>query len=310
MTSVLPRTDLALVADLGGTHLRTGVARAGAVQTASVAPWRTAGSLESALRAACPPGLRRACLAVAAPVAGDVVRLTNAEVAFSTAALREALGVDELHVVNDLAALARSTTALRPADALHLGGRPLDHRRTVVVVAPGTGLGAAALVPTGGVPVVVSGEAGHVPLPVTGRALDVARVVLERHGYVSAEDLVSGSGLPLLDVAVRLLAGERDPAPRSARTVTAENGAALEVFVELLAALTQTYVLTLGAMGGVILGGGVLGGLVPALRRAGFAERVATHPRMARYLADLPVVVDRRPTPGLDGAALLLEDLA
>jgi glucokinase len=184
----------------------------------------------------------------------------------------------------------------------------------VAVVAPGTGLGVAALVPTAYGPVVLPGEGGQVPVPVTTRSISVVRELAGRGGAVCAEDLVSGVGLPRLDVALRRLEGEECPEPRTALAIGTSDetapGQVLDVFVELLASLTQGYALTLGARGGIVLGGGFLRDLTPVLETCGFLERFRSHPKMGDYLADIPVVVDVRAHPALIGAAGFARDAA
>lgn len=308
MTTTLA-VGTALVGDLGGTHVRLGLVVEGVLRRTTVLRWDASSGLAAEVRAFLgndAPGA--ACFAVAAPVDGTRVRLTNADVEFCAEELRTELGLPSLELVNDVAALARSLTELQDDDAASLGGGPLRRDGTLAVVAPGTGLGVAALVPTRGRSVVVSGEGGHIPLPATLAGLPVAQAMLKRDGHVSAEDLVCGSGLPVLDIVSRLLNGERRPVVRTAAEITASGD--VELFIELLAAVTQSHALTFGARGGVVLSGGFLKDLVPLLREHRFQERFAHHPKMAGYLADIPVVVDTRDHPALVGAARFLEDLA
>ena len=302
-------TATSLVGDLGGTHLRLGLydASVGRVRTA-VDRWSDVGSLADAVRAFLGEDVvTHACFAVAAPVDGTQVRLTNASVAFCAEELRQQLGLERLLLSNDVGALARSVTALQDDDAAELGGGPLRRDRPVVVVAPGTGLGVAALLPGGP---VVSGEGGQIPLPATVLGLPVAQALLARDAHVTAEDLVCGGGLPVLDAVVRSLRGER-PTVRTAAEVTASGDEqVLQVFVDLLAAVCQSHVLTFGARGGLVLSGGFLRDLLPLLRSLGFRDRFVRHPKMGALLSEVPVVVDTRDHPALTGAALLLQDLA
>ena len=101
-----------LLADIGGTNVRF------ALQTGDDAPSDIAvldGDDFPDLAAAAhtyldrarpmhPP--RRAAMAVAAPVGGDMVELTNRDWSFSIGGLKRRLGLDELHVINDFAAIA------------------------------------------------------------------------------------------------------------------------------------------------------------------------------------------------------------
>lgn len=309
------RQGAMLVADLGGTHLRLGLHHDGRLVTSCVQRWPVAASLASMVQDFVgSSGARAACFAVAAPVDGDAVRLTNADVSFSRTALQRQLGLEELLVVNDVAALARSVTSLRDEQAAPLGGGCLQRDRPIVVVAPGTGLGVAALVPTRHGPTVVGGEGGQIGLPVTGSSVQVVSALLHNRGQVIAEDLVSGPGLSVLDLSLRTLRGDVGVRPRPASAVSraAETGKGdtLDVFVSLLAAVAQSHALTFGARGGVVLGGGFLKDLVPVMRELGLRERFVAHPKMSAYLASVPLVVDTRANPALDGAAAFLEELA
>ena len=310
MTTVSIGTQL--VGDLGGTHLRLGLVSDGRVTRTSVHRWSDGASLEGAVRDFLgSSAVSAGCFAVAAPVVGTRVRLTNADVAFCADELKVGLGLGALHVVNDVAALARSVTDLQDDDAAELGAGPLRRDLALVVVAPGTGLGVAGLLPHRHGPVVVAGEGGQIPLPATVLGLPVAQQLLRLHGHVSAEDLVCGGGLPVLDVVLRALGGEIGARPRAAADITASGDPqVLEVFVELLASVAQSHALTFGARGGVVLSGGFLRDLIPVLRSFGFRDRFMQHPKMSSYLAGIPVVVDTREHPALVGAARFLEDLA
>lgn len=308
------RADTALVADLGGTHLRLGLVQDGQLAHHRVHRWSEEKDFATAVEQFVgDAAVRAACFAVAAPVDGDLVRLTNAAVSFSRAALQHRLGVETLLVVNDVAALARSVTSLRSDDVVHLGGGGLRPDRTIAVVAPGTGLGVAALVPTDGGPIVVSGEGGHAPLPATAAGIEVAAALLSTHGHVTVEDLVCGPGLVALDVVLRTLRGEPDLRPRTGSAVSASGetapGQVLDVFVDLLAAVAQAHAFSFGARGGVVLGGGFLRHLVPLLQELRLHERFVRHPTMSSYLESVPLVLDTRECPALHGAASLLQDL-
>jgi glucokinase len=298
-----PVQRAALVGDLGGTHLRLGVHSDGRLVRRTVQRWDASPSLlDTIVDLVGDDRVQHGCLAVAAPVEGPRVSLTNAQVSFCAEELRQALRMTSLRVVNDVQAIARSVVDLRPDDVRSLGGGQVRTDRTVVVVAPGTGLGVAALVPSSHGPLVVAGEGGQAPLPVTCDAIPVVSRLLSLSDHLSAEDLVCGGGLPLLDAVVREVAGRPGDVRRSAAEAT-QDPQVLDVFVDLLAGVAQSHALTFGARGGVVLSGGFLRHLVPQLEQAGFHARFARHPKMARYLGQIPVVVDVREHPALAGAA-------
>jgi glucokinase len=316
MTTLLEQMHL--VGDVGGTYLRLGLVSAGDRNLSSTAKMRCAdfpdvGSAVEAYLASFPQDRRptRACLAVAGPVDGDEVQLTNNRFSFNTNELRVALGLEDLLVVNDVAAVARGVHDLLPRQWTPLTADGLDLTKTVAVVAPGTGLGVAALVPTPSGPVVLPGEGGQVPLPLTPTSAEVLQELHRAGSHLRTEDLVSGGGLPRLDSALRRRRGRRGLL-RTAAEITRSGetlpGQVLDVFVELLAGAVQTYALTLGARGGVVLGGGFLRDLTDVLRECRFVERFQEHPKIPDYLASIPVVVDLRAHPALVGAACFLGD--
>jgi glucokinase len=318
MTTLLEQTHL--VGDVGGTYLRLGLVAAGERTLSSTAKMRCADfpdvtAAVEAYLASFPEDRRprRACIAVAAPVEGDEVRLTNnARFSFSTSEVRDALRFEDLVVVNDVAAVARGVHDLHPRQWSALTEQGLDLTKPVAVVAPGTGLGVAALVPTAHGPFVLPGEGGQVPLPVTASSTTVVQELHRSGLQMCTEDLVSGGGLPRLDSSLRRLRGSKGLLRTAAEiTASAETGPGqvLDVFVELLAGAVQTYALTLGARGGVVLGGGFLRDLTGVLRDCRFVERFQAHPKVPDYLASIPVVVDLRAHPALVGAACFLGDL-
>lgn len=312
-------TGTALVGDVGGTYLRLGLSRGPSTEVTATATMQCDAfpDLETALRGYLDgfPAVerpRRACLAVAAPVEGDDVSLTNNGFAFSISQLRDGLGLDVLHVVNDLAAVARGVRDLEDSACRSLANGGIDRSRPVAVVAPGTGLGVAALIPSPAGPIVLPGEGGQVPVPCTPGSAAVVAALRSQGRAACAEDLVGGSGLPLLDLLLRSVGGEPDPVRRSAALISGSGetapGQVLDVFVELLAAVAQTAALLLGARGGVVLGGGFLHDLVPVLRTCRFVERFQQHPKLPDYLGAIPLVVDTRPHPALVGAAGFARD--
>ena len=115
-----------LLADIDGAHARFALelapgefAHAASLRCAAHADFHAAVSAYlGGLKGVCTSGLRHAAMAIANPVAGDEVRMTNCHWQFSIAQMRERLGLDKLVVVNDFTALAMAlpVTGLRPTD--------------------------------------------------------------------------------------------------------------------------------------------------------------------------------------------------
>lgn len=310
-----------LVADIGGTNGRFGLVTepGGTPHRVKILRCRYYPDLASAMRTyleyvADVPRPKTACVAVAGPVDGDRFRLTNAEWDFSIAESRRDLGLDHLELVNDFTALALAVPHL-PADALvSVGGGPRVPGKPVAVVGPGTGLGVGGLVPASRSGVPIDGEGGHVTLPAeTEREVAVAAILRARHGSVSAETVLSGPGLSRLHQAVSALhRGEGEILSPEQICARARHGTdaicveAVRMFCDLLGAFAGNVALTLGARGGVVLGGGILPSIADLLAASDFRLRFEGKPPMTEYLSPIATELITAATPALHGAAAWL----
>jgi glucokinase len=301
--------DTFLLADIGGTNTRCALRDADG-RIGPVAAFRNAAYaglaevLEAFLGTA---GARpaRAAIAVAAPVGCDEVAMINIGWRFSREALRERLGLRALHVLNDFAALAWALPVLGPADLAAVGGGAPATGGTRLVLGPGTGLGLAGLVAAGDGWVAVPGEGGHVTLPAQDeREEAVVRAVRARFGHCSAERLLSGPGLALLH---ETLHGGAGAAPEEiGRRFLAGDAAAsatFAAFFALLGTVAGDAALTLGATGGVYVGGGIVPRYAAAFARSGFRERFEAKGRYRGYLAAIPTWLVTAEHPSLRGLA-------
>jgi glucokinase len=188
---------MTLVADIGGTNARFALTPHGALhptlQLAAVRRVADFETLDSAIAdyiATLPPPLRpqRAVLAVASPVLADAIDFTNSRWSFSIAALRAALRLRALHVINDFAAVAWALPALADDDVETLGAAPTTTARVGMraVVGPGTGLGVAALFEADGGLRVLPSEGGHAGFaPHDEEEVALHAFLQARHGRVS-----------------------------------------------------------------------------------------------------------------------------
>ncbi|WP_157267862.1 glucokinase [Azohydromonas aeria] len=318
-------TQARLLADIGGTHARFAwQAHAGApIEDIATLPCAGHASLDDALQTVLQrldrSAPRRCAIAIANPVLGDAVRMTNHHWSFSVSALRSRFGFERLEVLNDFTALALALPDLAPHEVRQLGGGRAQPGAAIGLIGPGTGLGVSGLVPDGrGGFAALAGEGGHVTLAgCTPREQQVLAQLARRHGHVSAERAVCGQGMADVHAA---LAAIDDPAAAppalGAADVTAaalERGdtrcvEALNLFCAFLGTVAGNLALTLGARGGVYIGGGIvprLGGFIDA---SPFRERFEAKGRFARYLAGIPVFVIRAAqSPALRGAARVLD---
>ena len=310
-----------LIADIGGTHARFALAEAdGSIGSPQVLRCADHPDLVSAARAylAGHPDLHPdiAGIAIATPVDGDAVRMTNHHWAFSIEATRQALGLDRLCVLNDFTALALALPRLADHELRPFGGGERRPRAPLALLGPGTGLGVSGLLPCGdGGWQPLHSEGGHVTLA-AGDDREAALIadVRRDHPHVSAERLLSGPGLVLIHDALRRL----DGLPPAAVTPAGIAGAAAErrcpvctesaaLFSGLLGSVAGNLALTLGSLGGVYLGGGVIGGLGPAFDRAAFRARFEAKGRFSGYLARIATVEIVAEHPALRGVAAALD---
>jgi len=237
-----------------------------------------------------------AVLAVAGPVDGGRCALTNCPWTIDRAELRDALRLAEVHVVNDFQATALSLPHLEADDLCALGGGRAVPDAPMAVLGPGTGFGVACLVPGSQGPVVIASEGGHASLAAASRREDaVIDHLRQEFGHVSAERVISGSGLENVYRAIAALDGV-EPLPRNAAEITkaALNGtcptarAALDMFCAMLGSVAGNIALVFGARGGVYIAGGIAPRIVDHLRRSEFRTRFEDKGRFRSYLEAIP----------------------
>lgn len=314
-----------LLADIGGTHARFAwqAGPGASITDVQVLPCAGYATLPDAIRAYL-GGLSRgapgaAAMAIATPVTGDQVRMTNHHWAFSQAALKAELGFRTLRLLNDFTALALALPGLPAGDLRQLGGGQARPDSAIALLGAGTGLGVSGLLPDGrGGWLPLEGEGGHVTLPaVTPRERLVMDGLVRRHGHASAERVASGQGL--VDTCAILCEadgvtppGLSCPADVSAAALQAGHPQALEalnIFCATLGSVAGNLALTLGARGGVYVGGGIVPRLGPWFDASPFRERFEAKGRFRAYLADIPVwVITSLQSPALLGAARALDD--
>jgi glucokinase len=261
------------------------------------------------------PALHDVAFGIATAVTGDSVRMTNHHWSFSIADLQARLGARRLRVLNDFEALAHAVPALGPADLSAIGGGAPVPGAALAVIGPGTGLGVSGLVSDGhGGWRVIVGEGGHVTLPAAdSREASLLAVLRERFDHVSAERALSGPGLVNLYEAACVLDGETpaplDPAQVMSRAFGDDTQCtqAVTTFAALLGNVAGNLALTLGARGGVFIGGGIVPRLGARFAQLPFRERFEGKGRFRSYLAAIPTCVITAESPALLGAARALD---
>ena len=261
---------LGIVGDIGATNARFALVEAGAapkrIRVLSTDDYRSLGEAIDAYLAGESPSQRpeKAVLAVASPVTGDMVTLTNHPWTFSIRELQAHLDLREIQVINDFVANALSIPLLAGDDLIRIGPGESVAGAPIGVVGPGSGLGVSGLVPSNGIAIPIQGEGGHATMaPANAREGAVLDLMRARYDHVSAERVLSGPGLVNLYNALCEL--EAEPAsPFTAAQITDPSieeedpraKEATEMFCAMLGTIAGNLALTLGARGGIYIAGG------------------------------------------------------
>jgi glucokinase len=312
-----------LLADIGGTNARFAwQEQAGApITDIRVLPGADFPTLQHAIRRYLDslgrPAPAAAAIAIANPITGDQIRMTNHHWTFSQAAVKAEFGFHTLRLLNDFTALALALPALPAHERRQVGGGTAEADAAMGLVGAGTGLGVSGLVPDGfGGWRPLEGEGGHVTLPAhTARERLVMDGLVRRYGHASAERVCSGQGI--VDTCQLLCEADGVDASAFTRAALVSDAAlqaghpqaleALSLFCAMLGSVAGNLALTLGARGGVYVGGGIVPRLGPWFDASPFRERFETKGRFQPYLAAIPVWVITSPqSPALIGAARAL----
>ncbi len=309
-----------VTADIGGTHCRFAIATNqsdGHITLSHEAKLKVAehASLQTAFEAFREgldrPVPRNAALAVAAPVEGELLKLTNNPWVIRPAHVAERLGLESALLLNDFAAVAHAVAASTPADFAHVAGpdMPLPETGVVSVIGPGTGLGVAILL-KGPRPRVVATEGGHIDFAPLDSLEDMLLAQYRaRFRRVSVERIVAGPGLANIHAALAAIEGRAVPM----RDDKALWEAALVEKDPLAEAAFDRWCLSLGSVAGdlalaqgaeaVVLAGGMLPRVQHLLPASGFHARFTAKGRYEARMANIPILRITHPEPGLLGAA-------
>lgn len=310
-----------LVADIGGTNARFALETAPQqIEKVEVLPCNDYDTIVDAareyLKRAGSPKISHASIAIANPIMGDWVQMTNHHWAFSIETTRQSLGLETLILLNDFTAQALAITQVAPEELVQVGGSKPVANAPKAVLGPGTGLGVSGLIPsnTGWVP--LAGEGGHVSFP----PFDDAEVMIwqfakKKYGHVSAERFLSGAGLTLIYEALAIKEGVKPqkltPAEISEQALSGSSPLcrlALDIFCAMLGTVASNLALTLGASGGVYLCGGIIPRFIDYFKYSPFRSRFENKGRFDAYLAAIPVYVVLSKFPGIHGAAVALSN--
>lgn len=310
-----------LLADIGATHARFALETApGVFQSVQVLKCDDYAGIEPLLHAYLGSHsdlkLNHAAFAIANPIDGDQVKMTNRDWAFSIEAVRREFNFHTLLIVNDFTALAMSLPGLSASDRMQVGGGTPVSNSVIGLLGPGTGLGMSGLIPTADGFVTLGSEGGHVNFaPGDEREVAILQYAWKEWPHVSAERLISGPGLELI---YRALAQRNQAvvAARSAQDILcsaldhsdALSIETLECFCGMLGGISANLAVTLGAFGGIFIGGGIVPRMGEWFAKSPFRARFEAKGRFSSYLARIPTYVITTPNPAFKGVAAILSE--
>lgn len=257
------------------------------------------------------PKPRSTILAIAGPVDGDEIDLTNCDWVVRPKKMINELGFDAVLVLNDFEAQALAVATLTEDDREEIGTSLPAIDATRAVLGPGTGLGVAGLLHAKDTWFPVPGEGGHVDIgPRSARDLEIFPHLVTIEGRVSAEEIISGRGLLHIYNAVCAADGVapkiQNPADVTEEGLGGKNGQAaeaLELFVTYLGRLAGDLALIFMARGGVFLGGGISPKILPELKKPAFRAAFEDKAPHRDLMKTIPTFVVTHPQAALAGLA-------
>ncbi|WP_206951517.1 bifunctional transcriptional regulator/glucokinase [Trinickia acidisoli] len=313
-----------LLADIGGTNARFALeTEPGEISQIRVYPCADYPTIEDVLKKYLKDTkvgrVNHAAIAIANPVDGDQVSMTNFKWAFSIEATRRALGFDTLLVVNDFTALAMALPGLTDSQRVQVGSGARRQNSVIGLLGPGTGLGVSGLIPADDRWIALGSEGGHASFsPQDEREDVVLHYARKKWPHVSFERVAAGPGIELIYRALaardkKRVAPAVDPADVVERAHAGEALAleAVDCFCGILGSFAGNLAVTLGALGGMYIGGGVVPKLGDLFLRSSFRERFEAKGRFEPYLANVPTYVITAEYPAFLGvSAILAEQLS
>ena len=321
-TSQSEKNDRILVADIGGTHARFGIATLqSGIQRPKVDHFQVFECADHHdIKALVQHYLDRlpvkqpniATLAVAGAVTDNKGIITNLGWHLDGEQLAKALAFDHLYFINDFGALAMATPSLDASDILTIRSAENPVKGPISVIGPGTGFGVALLVPSGEDYIPVSSEGGHMSIAPKGELENtICKNLSKEMDRISVETLLSGIGLMRIYRALCSInsSSPRNYDPRTISQLGIENEDAicrqtLTVFCSLLGSAAGDIALVQGAKGGVYLGGGILPKMADFFQQSGFLEHFLDKNPMQSYLDNIPIHLIIAPDAALIGAAI------
>jgi glucokinase len=283
------------------------------------------------------PEVDTACFGIAGPVVNNTSYLTNLSWELDGNQLQIDLGIDQVELMNDFAAVSYGVLGLESADIHTLQVGKIQPHAPIAVIGAGTGLGQGFLTWNKDYYEVHASEGGHSDFaPRSLREVALLNFLLTRHERVSTERVVSGKGI----VSIYQFLAHRAPEPTNlfqllqaweAGDKTIDMAAeiskatlnktdemameALHIFLDAYAAEIGNLALKFLPYGGIYIAGGIAPKLLSLISscenttsRIGetsqFMHTIKHKGRVSRLLDDIPIHVVLNQSVGLIGTIL------
>ncbi|PRC95182.1 glucokinase [Solimicrobium silvestre] len=317
-----------LLADIGGTNARFAVETApGKLEAILILPCANYATLSDAIKSylATPLAIeagasqvRKVGIAIANPVHGDLIQMTNHHWSFSIQSVKNEFNFSTLLVINDFKALAMALPFLDQTQKYQVGAGRAQEGGVIGLLGAGTGLGVSGLIPSKSGWVALDSEGGHTSFaPTNAREIAILQFALQTYKHVSSERLMSGAGLQLIYRALadlhKVTADDIDPPEIMRRGLENECPICSEVlttFCELLGTMASNLAITLGSKGGIYIGGGIVPRLGSYFNQSHFRQRFEQKGRFANYLEQIPTFVITEPYPAFIGISAMLGQIS
>ena len=282
---------------------------------------------------------QKACFGIAGPVVNNTAKLTNIAWSLDGERLQSELGIAQVSLINDFAAIGYGILGLKDTDLYTLQPGKPNPESPIAIIGAGTGLGEGFLINQGEGYQVFATEGGHGDFaPRNELEFQLLKYLLDKHDIqrVSVERVVSGLGIVSIYQFMRdrQLASESPEIAQVVRTweqeagkpeKTVDPGAAIgtaavqksdrlaektmQLFVEAYGAEAGNLALKLLPYGGLYVAGGIAAKILPLLESGSFLLNFSQKGRMRSILSDIPVHIVLNPQVGLIGAAVRAAEL-
>jgi glucokinase len=313
-------TNYVLVADVGGTNARLALSNLddnsiGSIRNYLCDDFNSLAEILDLYLSELDVKILDACIAIACPIHGDTVTMTNQSWTFSIEEIKRRLSLRTLKVINDFTAISYAIPTLKENQLIQIGGTKPQPGFPKAVYGAGTGLGVAHLVPTNDQWLSISGEGGHQAFAPSNEEEDnILKYLRKTYGHVSVERILSGPGLVNIHNAVRYSRGLEivDLTPQEITTRASNNECeicvdVLDIFCSVFGRFGGDLALNIGAFGGVYIAGGVIPKFLEYFLNSNFREAFLDKGRFKDYLKDIPVYLINAEQVGLLGAAFQIK---